>query len=501
MAGEIVTKGARFYCVSLQPDICKTPNGPSTPAIPYMIKGEFSEATGVARGITSNQEPVVVHASTVIPTVTGDEKGTAKGVKSKTVGKRVQHDQRSSTVSFNGERAIRVGDTVFMNDKNTIGKVYERSAPPPAAPAREGHAARPPEQSMEPFEDRFNRAFALLASPKSGHVNAAVGAAAGTIAGIPFWKSSIGIFGKPDAGDHDAPHAAAPRTPDVLDQVRSVSGLIPSELLTRVPGLAAVAKFAASAAGTNAVRPSSPPNNIDASTRVEVSRAAVPSGQISPGKGSAANSGGAGGSDGGTSRGKARPPSPAPDGNVRPRRAGVSGDTITRTRVDALREFPDFPAWGARILVDNQVTVYRVNDNVVEAFPWLHGRHPPGHALDVTYDQITGVYLDEVASVAIAPDSKRPSASFHTPFHELAHAVNSFGGFSSSENFREAWGKDYAALGSDYFRGAKSGYGEAFAEGFARYYGRQKAMPATWPHIYKYFEALDRCMANGKSGC
>jgi hypothetical protein len=126
MAGEIVTKSRRFYCVSLVPDFCRTPIGPNTPPIPYMIIGEFAEATGVSTNITSNGEPVVIHASTVIPTVKGDEPGTAKGIKSNTVGGRVQPMEKSSTLSFNGERAVRVGDLVYMNDKNTIGKVFER---------------------------------------------------------------------------------------------------------------------------------------------------------------------------------------------------------------------------------------------------------------------------------------------------------------------------------------------------------------------------------------
>jgi hypothetical protein len=126
MAGEIVTKSKRFYCVSIVPDFCRTPIGASAIPVPYMIIGEFCEATGVSPNITSNGDPVVIHASTVIPTVKGDEPGIAKGIKSNTVGGRVQHMEKSSTLSFNGERAVRVGDLVYMNDKNTIGKVFER---------------------------------------------------------------------------------------------------------------------------------------------------------------------------------------------------------------------------------------------------------------------------------------------------------------------------------------------------------------------------------------
>jgi hypothetical protein len=102
MAREFVTKSSRFYCVSLTPDLCKTPIGASTPPIPDTIKGEFVEATGVSPNIKSNDDPVVISDSSVIPTVTGDAPGSAKGIKSGTVGKRVQHDQRSKTVRLNG---------------------------------------------------------------------------------------------------------------------------------------------------------------------------------------------------------------------------------------------------------------------------------------------------------------------------------------------------------------------------------------------------------------
>ena len=162
MPREIVTKGSRFYCVSLTPDICKTPIGSATPPIPYTVKGEFSEATGVSRNIRSNGEPVVISDSTVISQVTGDEAGTAKGIKSGTVGKRVQHDQKSSTVSFNGERAIREGDMVFMNDGNSRGKVLQRG----------GGSA--PDTS---FGDRFDAAMDQAAT----HIRRAQGALAGQV--------------------------------------------------------------------------------------------------------------------------------------------------------------------------------------------------------------------------------------------------------------------------------------------------------------------------------
>jgi len=152
MAREFVTKSSRFYCVSLKPDLCKTPMGNSTPPIPYTVKGEFADATGVSRNITSGGDPVVIDASTVIPSVTGDAPGSANGLKSGTVGKRVQHDGKSKTTSFNGERTIREGDTVWMNDKNTNGKIHERDGQA-ARPRIQPAGAPPPEKS---FGDKFD---------------------------------------------------------------------------------------------------------------------------------------------------------------------------------------------------------------------------------------------------------------------------------------------------------------------------------------------------------
>jgi hypothetical protein len=170
MAGEIVTKSKRFYCVSIVPDICLTPVGPTMVPIPYIIIGEFSEATGVSPNITSNGEPVVIHASTVIPSVRGDEAGTGKGIKSGTVGGRVQAMEMSSTLSFNGERALRVGDLVYMNDKNTIGKIFERTnAQEPGAADRTGkqgerQSSQPgagPSEALAALEALLRRAGAI----------------------------------------------------------------------------------------------------------------------------------------------------------------------------------------------------------------------------------------------------------------------------------------------------------------------------------------------------
>jgi urease beta subunit len=267
MGREIVTKGARFYCVSLQPDICKTPIGPATPPIPYTIKGEFADASGVSPDILSNDEPVVIHASTVIPTVSGDEQGTAKGVKSGTVSKRVQHDQRSSTVRFNGERAIRVGDTVFMNDKNTIGKIYKRegagghvavSAQRDATTAREkpGHAVSTSD-TKNSFAQRFQDLLSFVKSAKSeivaldGNVRNAPGSLlTDAFKKTPSLASAVGGEAIKNAVQDIARtgmKSLASKFPIFQKTLGKTPAFISSAILNRIPGVPRTAVQTASA--------------------------------------------------------------------------------------------------------------------------------------------------------------------------------------------------------------------------------------------------------------
>ena len=131
MTNETVTKSGRFYCVSLTPDICKTPVGASTPPLPYTIVGEFSEAKGASPNVKSHSEPVVLHGRTTIPTVKGDAPGSAGGVKSGTVGEQVDTKGSSPTHRANGADQVQVGREVWMNNRNTVGKIYEKGGEAP----------------------------------------------------------------------------------------------------------------------------------------------------------------------------------------------------------------------------------------------------------------------------------------------------------------------------------------------------------------------------------
>ncbi len=127
MAQETVTQSKRFYCVSLLPDICKTPVGNSTPPLPYTIIGEFKDATGVSKNVKAQSEPLFLHDKSKIPTVKGDAAGAANGIKSGTVGKEVTSKESSSTKGSNGTSTLQIFRKFLMNKGNTIGQALKRT--------------------------------------------------------------------------------------------------------------------------------------------------------------------------------------------------------------------------------------------------------------------------------------------------------------------------------------------------------------------------------------
>lgn len=81
-------------------------------------------------------DPVFVLDQSVITKVKGDEPGTATGVKSGTVGDKVEPIEASKNVKAGGKRIVRHGDKCNMNNGNTIGKVIFNA---------DGKSGKPPE--------------------------------------------------------------------------------------------------------------------------------------------------------------------------------------------------------------------------------------------------------------------------------------------------------------------------------------------------------------------
>ncbi|WBS02566.1 DUF4150 domain-containing protein [Pseudoduganella sp. SL102] len=131
MAHETVTKSKRFYCVSTLPDICKTPVGSTVVPIPYTITGEFADAQAVSANVKTHGEPAFLHGRSFIPAVKGDERGTVGGIKSGTNLKKVESLGNSSTKGANGTQTVQESRFVWMNNRNTIGRIYERGVQAP----------------------------------------------------------------------------------------------------------------------------------------------------------------------------------------------------------------------------------------------------------------------------------------------------------------------------------------------------------------------------------
>ncbi|MGJ7501575.1 PAAR-like domain-containing protein [Variovorax sp. ZT5P49] len=122
-AGRDVSK-AIVVCTA--PDVCKTPIGSSTPPIPYQITGKLGDDASTSQNVFLTGLKAFKFDS-VVTHVTGDEPGTATGIKSGTVGDIAEPKTASSVVRVNGQWLVRDGDTFWMNKRNTVGElIYKK---------------------------------------------------------------------------------------------------------------------------------------------------------------------------------------------------------------------------------------------------------------------------------------------------------------------------------------------------------------------------------------
>ena len=274
MTNETVTKSARFYCVSLSPDICKTPVGSSTPPLPYSITGEFAEAQSASPNVKSHSEPVILHQRSIIPTVKGDAAGKAGGVKSGTVGKQVDTKVASSIHRANGAKLVQMGREVWMNSRNTVGKIYERggeAAKPvltelkaairEAAQDYKDHGSRKMHGAAEDLVDVGGTVLtgsAVLGVAGAGVAASGVGipvaiameagAATGAVAGTATVAGGTAMGASATVLDQAADYLLTGKTPDLLntaaDIVMNAAGtVLQAAVFSKVPGGKILSKF------------------------------------------------------------------------------------------------------------------------------------------------------------------------------------------------------------------------------------------------------------------
>ena len=172
----------------------------------------------------------------------------------------------------------------------------------------------------------------------------------------------------------------------------------------------------------------------------------------------------------------------------------MGGDTAAvQAKVNAL------PGFVKKNLFDNNLTIDAVSNSVVEARPDLAGVRPRGWPLGKTWDVVPGLFSQDTNTVIVATNGKYPTGSFDMIYHEIGHAFDFYNNLSTSKDFMSAYLADKSYLGSYFLQPGKAGPSEAFAESFARYYGKDPQMKTNWPNLNTYMGTLKSCIPSG--GC
>jgi hypothetical protein len=119
-------KNSSWKAICTAPDFCKTPVGSSTPPIPYQVIADLGQSAKTVPNVRFNGDPCKVLDQSIVPKCTGDEPGTAKGVKSGTVADKVEPTSASTTVRATKKRVVRHLDTCTLNSGSCPG-IYPKS--------------------------------------------------------------------------------------------------------------------------------------------------------------------------------------------------------------------------------------------------------------------------------------------------------------------------------------------------------------------------------------
>ena len=141
-------RNSSWKAICTAPDFCKTPVGSSTPPIPYQVIADLGQSENCVPSVRFNGDPCCVLNPSIVPQCTGDEPGTAKGVRSGTVGGQVKPVGASTTVRATKKRVVRKDDPCTLNDGNANGLYTCQPAPGSAAGA--GGKPTPEEPAVTP---------------------------------------------------------------------------------------------------------------------------------------------------------------------------------------------------------------------------------------------------------------------------------------------------------------------------------------------------------------
>lgn len=114
-------KCATFKAICTAPSINRTPRGSKQVPLPYQTVQDLSNSVTTARTVNFNGLPAYLLDQTTQPKGTGDERGTGKGIRSRTVTGEVKPVSGCRTVRIEGKHVVREGDKCMMNGGNNPG--------------------------------------------------------------------------------------------------------------------------------------------------------------------------------------------------------------------------------------------------------------------------------------------------------------------------------------------------------------------------------------------
>lgn len=138
-SNSLVHKGSMGIAKSTLPDVCKTPSPGGPVPIPYPVIVSMSSdlKKGTKTVKVDGKNPAAIKGSE-FSRCTGDEPGTAGGVKSSTNMKEATWLLYSFDVKLDGKNACRLSDKMMMNHGNTVclsGTIQIPVFKPPSDPS------------------------------------------------------------------------------------------------------------------------------------------------------------------------------------------------------------------------------------------------------------------------------------------------------------------------------------------------------------------------------
>ena len=137
-SNSLVHKGSNGIARCTMPDVCKTPSPGGPVPIPYpIIISRSSDLKKGTKTVKVDGKNMAAVKGSEFSRCTGDEPGTAGGVKSSTNMKEATWILYSFDVKLDGKNACRLSDKMMMNHGNTVCLGGEVQVPVPQGDCEE----------------------------------------------------------------------------------------------------------------------------------------------------------------------------------------------------------------------------------------------------------------------------------------------------------------------------------------------------------------------------